>query len=237
MGGKFSFKQFEIQQDQCAMKIGTDGVLLGAWTSIEQNPETILDVGAGTGIIALMMAQREPMAQIDGLELDTEAYVQCVENFEASPWGDRLFCYHASFQEFMEEMDEPYDLIISNPPFYSEGISSGNEARDIARKNEALPFEVLIKGAERLLSVQGQLSVIIPYAQEENIISIGQAVHLYPERITRVKGSQNTDVKRSLIQFSRNKKVCLPTHLTIEVERHVYTKEYEALVKDFYLKM
>jgi tRNA1Val (adenine37-N6)-methyltransferase len=111
---KFSFKKFSIEQDRCAMKVGTDGVLLGAWTPIENNPFSILDIGTGTGIIALMLAQRSNAEQIDALEIDEEAYEQSVDNFN-SPWGDRLFCFHAGLDEFVEEPEDEYDLIISNP--------------------------------------------------------------------------------------------------------------------------
>ena len=113
----FQFKQFKVNQDRCAMKVGTDGVLLGAWVDINTNTKSILDIGTGTGIIALMAAQRSNVQTIDALEIDDEAYEQAVDNFENSDWGDRLFCYHASFQEFVSEIDEQYDLLISNPPF------------------------------------------------------------------------------------------------------------------------
>ncbi|MEO8774064.1 MAG: methyltransferase, partial [Gelidibacter sp.] len=124
MEKQFKFKQFVINQDRCAMKIGTDSVLLGAWTSLDSNPYSILDIGAGTGVLALMLAQRSGAELIDAIEIDDAAYEQCVDNFETSPWGDRLFCYHASLEEFVDELsadetgnDEKYDLIISNPPF------------------------------------------------------------------------------------------------------------------------
>src|SRR5699024_9039145 len=109
MSSLFRFKQFSIQQDRSAMKVGTDGVLLGAWAKIPEDTQNILDIGSGTGLIALMMAQRSPAELIDAVELDDEAYVQAVENFENSPWSDRLFCYHADFSEFSQEMDERYD--------------------------------------------------------------------------------------------------------------------------------
>ena len=114
------------------MKIGTDGVLLGAWTSVENNPFSILDIGAGTGILSLMLAQRSHAQQIEAIEIDGDAYEQCAENFENSPWNDRLFCYHASLLEFVEEVDDTFDLIICNPPFYSEDYKSNdNEASGI----------------------------------------------------------------------------------------------------------
>lgn len=122
----FQFKQFCVKQDQCAMKVGTDGVLLGAWTPLKTNPFSVLDIGAGTGLLSLMLAQRSFAEQIDALEIDESAYEQCVENFENSKWNDRLFCYHAAFDEFVAEMEseEQYDLIVSNPPFYTTSYKS-----------------------------------------------------------------------------------------------------------------
>ena len=117
MNEPFKFKQFSVNQDRCAMKIGTDGVLLGAWTNIENNPESILDIGAGTGVISLMLAQRCFAEVMDAIEIDADAYEQCVENFELSPWGDRLYCYHAGLDEFVDEIEDQYELIVCNPPF------------------------------------------------------------------------------------------------------------------------
>ena len=140
MSKPFRFKQFSVAQDQCAMKIGTDAVLLGAWTGLDSQPNSILDIGAGTGILALIMAQRSTAELIDALEIDADAYEQCVENFETSDWGDRLFCYHASLDEFTEEIEDQYDLIISNPPFYTDTFKTENEVRNQARFEDAMPF-------------------------------------------------------------------------------------------------
>lgn len=236
----FTFKQFTINQDRCAMKVGTDGVLLGAWTPLINNPYNVLDIGAGTGLIALMIAQRCNAEQIDAIEIDEEAYEQCVENFEASPWNDRLFCFHADLNEYTEELfeeEEEYDLIVSNPPFYSENYSSGDEKRDQARFQEALPFDELIESAQALLSDNGIFSVVIPYKEEENFIALAKSVHLFPLKITRVKGTPSSEIKRSLLAFCRLEQNPLIDELIIEIERHNYTEDYKNLTKDFYLKM
>ena len=235
---KFQFKQFSLEQDRCAMKIGTDGVLLGAWTPIEKNPFSILDIGAGTGVIALMLAQRSNAEQIDALEIDEEAYEQSVDNFENSPWSDRLFCFHAGLDEFVEEPEDEYDLIVSNPPFYTDDYKSDNEQRDLARFADAMPFEDLIEAADLLLSENGTFAVIIPFKEEENFLALAKEYELYPLKITHVKGTPTTEIKRSLLAFSRNESVNFPIdELIIETSRHQYTPEYIELTKDFYLKM
>ena len=235
---KFQFKQFSLEQDRCAMKVGTDGVLLAAWTPIKNNPFSILDIGSGTGVIALMLAQRSNAEQIDALEIDEEAYEQSVDNFENSPWSDRLFCFHAGLDEFVEEPEDEYDLIVSNPPFYTEDYKSENEQRDLARFADAMPFKDLIEAADLLLSENGIFAVIIPFKEEENFLAIAAALELYPLKITRVKGTPTTDIKRSLLAFSRNESVNFPIdELIIETSRHQYTAEYIAMTRDFYLKM
>jgi tRNA1Val (adenine37-N6)-methyltransferase len=233
----FKFKQFTIHQDKCAMKIGTDGVLLGAWVNIEHNPNSVLDIGAGTGIIALMTAQRCSAQNIDAIEIDENAYEQCVDNFENSLWSDRLFCYHASLEEFVDEVEDKYDLIISNPPFYSDDYKSNNKQRDLVRFLEALPFEHLLESVSKLLSEEGKFSVIIPFKEEEQFIALASTVNLFPNRILRVKGNPNTEIKRSLLEFSFHKSNVKANELVIETGRHQYTEDYINLTKYFYLKM
>jgi tRNA1Val (adenine37-N6)-methyltransferase len=253
----FQFKQFTVAHDRCAAKIGTDGVLLGAWTSIEHNPDSILDIGTGTGIIALMLAQRSVAQTIDALELDDDAYEQATQNFEESPWGDRLFCYHAHLHEFASEMDEQYDLVVCNPPFYKnpslplaslpKGESTMSESRKKARFQDAMPFELLVGAVLKLLSPGGTFNVIIPYQEKDTFIHLCAQGNLFPKRITRVKGTLTSDIKRCLLEFSylgstqdkfgNSKKTVLSQELVIEKERHSYTPAYVALVKDFYLKM
>lgn len=237
MSKPFKFKEFTIHQDQCAMKVGTDGVLLGAWTSLHKQPESILDIGAGTGLIALQLAQRSIAETIDAIELDDDAYEQCVYNFEASPWGDRLFCYHAGFDEFVDEIDDKYDLIVSNPPFYTEDVASGDESRDKARQSSSLPFDELLQGVSNLLNDNGLFSAIIPFKEEVSFMALASTVGLFPERITRVKGNPDSDFKRSLIEFSFHHTEPIIESLIIETDRHRYTEEYIKLTQAFYLKM
>lgn len=247
MARPFRFKQFTVHQELAAMKIGTDGVLLGAWTNLNHHPDSILDIGTGTGVIALMMAQRSAAELIDALEIDPDAHLQAVENFENSPWGDRLFCYHASLQEFLEEADrileddtEPplqYDLITCNPPFYPDSHSSSSLQRDWARSRAALPFDHLLEGFSKLLTEQGQAALILPREDEDSFIQLAAQFQLYPNRITRVKGTPGSGEIRSLIQLGFQKVNLTPEVLVIEKERHQYTDQYIHLTKDFYLKM
>lgn len=237
---KFRFKQFTIEQDRSAMKVGTDGVLLGAWTSLENNPQSILDIGAGTGLIGLMLAQRSSALQIDALEIDEGAYEQCVENFENSPWADRLFCFHASLDEFADEMEgENYDLIVSNPPYFVPNKREANlpENRKKARFYDSLPFEDLINYATQLLSETGSLAIVIPFAEEEKLIAFAKAKSLFVNRITRVRGTETAPIKRSLLQFSFMERFVVEKELVIEISRHQYTRDFKALVKEFYLKL
>jgi len=219
------------------MKVGTDAVLLGSWTPLVEITNSILDIGSGTGILSLMFAQRSHSESIDAIEIDDDAYEQCVENFEQSQWSDRLFCYHASLLEFTDEIDEKYDLIVSNPPFYSADYKSENLQRDLARYSDALPFDHLLHSVSKLLSKHGMFSVIIPYKEEEIFCDLASKVNLFPHNILHVKGKPSSDIKRSLMVFSFSKKDLKTEELIIETSRHEYTLDYINLTKDFYLKM
>jgi tRNA1Val (adenine37-N6)-methyltransferase len=211
--------------------------LLGAWTPVSESVFSVLDIGAGTGILSLMLAQRCNAEQIDGIEVEEHAFEECVENFENSPWADRLYCYHADFQEFVDEMEgEHYDLIIANPPFYSENSFSPDEARNIARFQSSLPFEHLLESVSLLLSENGVFSAIIPFKDEDNFINLALRFGLFPYKITHVRGNIDTNIIRSLMAFSKTKQNCTKDELAIEISRHQYTEAYQLITKDFYLK-
>ena len=220
------------------MKIGTDGVLLGAWCSLKDNPMKILDIGSGTGLISLMLAQRSNALIIDSVEVENNAHLQTVENFKKSKWSDRLFCYNYTFQEFSKKSeDNKYDLIVSNPPFYTDSFETTNTARNKARFTSSLSFIELIKGVLKTLTRQGNFTTIIPFKEEEAFIFLAKEEKLFINKICRVKGNNTSEIKRSLLTFSFYKKKIHISSLTIEKARHLYTDDYINLTKDFYIKM
>lgn len=233
----FKFKEFIIHQDRCAMKVGTDAVLLGSWVSLDNEPEDILDIGSGTGVIALQLAQRSNAGIIDAVEIDDEAYEQCAENFENSPWSDRLFCYHASLQEYASEIEEEYDLIISNPPFYTSDVKSSDAARNQSRFEDSLPFEHLMVCVSHMLGPDGIFAIVVPRSEEDSLLSLAADHELFPRRICRVKGHADAPEKRSMIEFTYTEQVPVYEELVIEIARHQYTPEYIALTAAFYLDL
>mgnify|MGYP001821107081 FL=1 len=184
-----------------------------------------------------MLAQRSNAEIIDAIEIDDKAYEQCFDNFEQSPWGDRLFCYHASIEEFANEIDDKYDLIVCNPPFYIEDFKASTSARNLARFQDAMPFEDFLNVVSKLLSAEGIFSVVIPFKEEGHFIKLASKVNLFHNRILHVQGNPNSEIKRSLIEFSFAENTVQIETLTIETKRHQYTEEYIQLTRDFYLKM
>ena len=231
----FSFKQFTIKQLKSAAKVGTDGVLLGAWTPIEKNPKQILDIGAGTGLIGLMLAQRSGDAHVTAIEIDALAFEECQENFNLSPWSDRLSCLHGDIKNL--NLNNKFDLIVSNPPFYTETTFAPNVQRNAARNTISLDFGILIEKSVQHLNSKGILALIVPYKEENLILDLAKDHQLHPSKLTRVKGHSNAEVKRSLMAFSREKESFEVTSLVIEETRHQYTTEYRNLTKDFYIKL
>lgn len=230
----FRFKQFTVFQDCCAMKVGTDGVLLGAWTNVN-TCKRVLDVGVGTGLIALMLAQRNPKALIEAIDINDECVLQAQQNVARSPFAHQIDVKHQSFQEFAVATKMRYDLIVSNPPYFQNALKSPNHARSHARHNDSLSFiEIISKGA-LLLEEGGRIALILPHEFKQRIINHATTVGLFANRIANVYPLPHKPAKRLLIEFGHNEEECVEHNLTIEVSRHQYTKEYDALTKDFYL--
>ena len=231
----FKFKQFDVIQQNSSAKVGTDGVLLGAWATLENNPKTILDIGAGTGLISLMLAQRTEKAKIYAIEKDKLAYEECKLNFENSPWNQRLKTILGDIT--LTVFKEKFDLIVSNPPFYQEDYASKDSRRASARHTVDLSFENLFLAINKCISSNGVLCVIIPFKERELLVNLGENIGLFPFKELHIKGNPNADVKRILMAFSHNNVSTEIFYLTIENIRHNYTNEYINLTKDFYLKM
>lgn len=234
MTNNFHFKQFTIAQDIAAMKVGTDGVLLGSWANIN-NVNSILDIGTGTGLIALMLAQRNEKADITAIDIEKTAFEQTIQNFENSKWKNRLNAIHSDLNNFYSI--EKFDLIVSNPPFYNNTFKAENQERNTARQTEHLNFETLLSKTASLLSKNGNACFIIPFSEEENFVLLAKKQQLFLNKKLHIKGNINTEIKRSLLSFSFQETDIKSDILAIEIARHIYTKEYINLVKDFYLKM
>ena len=232
----FQFKQFRIIQDRSAMKVGMDGVLLGAWAD-PSGAERILDIGTGTGLIALMMAQKNNHTQIDAIEVDKEAYDEAVHNIQQSHWSERIHPELCSFQEFAERTNLKYDLIVSNPPFFTNGVKAPVENRAQARHSDSLPLDVLISGAAGLLRENGRIALVLPVESIQEITKLANLNRLYISRLCRVKPNPQKPVFRILIELTNSACTIQESELMIEFEKHHdYTPEYKALTKDFYLK-
>jgi tRNA1Val (adenine37-N6)-methyltransferase len=232
----FCFKQFAIFQDKCAMKVGTDGILLGAWANISDRSQ-ILDIGTGTGLLALMIAQRSQLSNIDAVEIDDDAYRQAKENIENSPWGDRLNIFHAAIQDFASNCSKQYDLIISNPPFFEKGSKSSQKSRNLARHSDSLSQTDILQIALQLLKQNGRLAAIYPTDLANDFLNKAKDFHLFCDRKTYVKPTPKTDIKRILLELSSTQGQTQETTLLVEESKHIYTQDYINLVKDFYLNL
>ncbi len=231
---KFEFKQFSINQSKCAMKVGTDAVLLGAWVETI-DAQKILDIGTGTGVIAIMMAQKSN-ADIVGLDIDASACEQSKENILSSPWPNRVHVYNESLQHFTEHFSSKFDLIVSNPPYFVDAYKSAEEARNQARHTDQLPFIDLVKCAIQLLHPNGRLCIILPTKESVKFRELAATNNLFLTKITHVKTTQYKDEKRQLLQFELiNRKLIEETLVIEQEERHCYSNEYKELTKDFYL--
>jgi tRNA1Val (adenine37-N6)-methyltransferase len=227
----FRFKQFEVRHDRCAMKVNTDGVLLGAWADVAGVKNT-LDIGTGSGVIALMLAQRGIEA-VEAIELDGDAAAQAQENFIASGWAAKLKGYHTAMQQFQPK--GTYDLIVSNPPFFENAYKTPLANRNLARHNDTLPLVDLMAFAAQWLTSEGKLALVLPTDMEAaaNEAALSQGLHV--ASICYVKGTIGGETKRVLLSFGRSNEEPTIAHLAIETAPLLYTDEYRALTNDFYL--
>lgn len=234
MGSKgFTFKQFEINHEGCAMKVGTDGVLLGAWCSC-QSAQRIADVGTGTGLIALMCAQRNSEAKIDAIEIDSAAATCARENVARSAWNDRIEVIESAIQQFSTE--ERYDLIVSNPPYFSETLQSPDPSRATARHNCSLPHRDLIDAAKRLLTPDGRLSIILPADESRRFAMQAVVAGLHLRRRCDIATKKGAAPKRTMSEWSLATGEASIEELTLSAEDGSRSEEYSRLTEDFYLK-
>ena len=229
----FRFKHFAIEDNSTAMKVGTDGVLLGAWADVE-GCKTILDVGTGSGIIAIMAAERNAVAHITALDIDADAIAQAQTNILATPWHNRIACKHFDIKAFASE--KRFDHIISNPPYFVEKPHSPNAQRSLARSAESLPFRVLVESAERLLNVGGKLSVVLP-TESASLFRYEAFERLWLSRLCSVITIAGDAPKRTLMEFIYTDKPLMPRceELVIQQRDGSYGPKYRELTKDFYL--
>jgi len=231
----FKCKQFEIKQDKCGHKVGTDSFLLGAWANVS-NAKRILDIGTGTGILTLMCAQRTK-ATITAIEVEKEAFEQAVENFRNSPWHDRIKYYHTSLERFIQ-VREKYDVIICNPPFFMNAIISPDAKRTLARHAHLLTLFDIVVFAKKRLNTSGHVSLIMPIEHLQYFLDLIKANKWFVHRLTKVYPKIGKDAHRILIEFGKEKRGLEYDELIVESEkRHIYTKKYYELTKDYYLNI
>ena len=232
----FKFKQFTRHQERSAMRVSTDGVLLGAWSRVEKS-NRILDIGTGTGLIAIMAAQRS-LARIDAVELDFGAASEAAFNISLSPWKDRITVYCMDFCRFYDKTTKPvYHHILSNPPYFIDSLLPPDGKREQARHTGTLDYEVLFEGASYLLLPDGKLSLVSPADLQEHLIFIASLYGFYPVRFTYVSGISGKAPKRLLSEWSRARRPLEENAFSIEKRGEGYTLEYIMLTRDFYLKM
>lgn len=232
----FHFKKFSIRQERCAMKVGTDAVLLGAWTST-QGAKTILDIGTGTGIIALMLAQKSN-AVIDAIEIDKCAHEEAEHNVRNSPFADLINVINISLQEFVHKSYRKYDLIVSNPPFFVEASKSFETARNLARHTDySLTFHELINGVDSLLADNGRLCLILPSREGTDFIEKADKNQFLCNKITRIITRKGKTEKRLLLEFSKSGRQTIENDLIILNEDMCYSRDYLELTHDYYLNL
>lgn len=229
----FNFKQFTVNQEKSAFKVGTDGVLLGAYIDVS-GAESILDIGSGSGLVSLMLAQRCE-ADITAIEPDQDSYRQTCENSEHSPWRDRIKVIQTDLQNYYPG-EGRFDLLVSNPPYFNESLKNPDPRKSAARHNDSLSSEELLKGVMRLINDNGRFQLILPYVEGNIFIAEAHLYGLYCNDILKIRPLPGAEIRRLILTFARERKVPAERFLTIEHGRHEYTDDYINLTKEFYLK-
>ena len=227
----FRFKQFSVRHDRCAMKVGTDGVLLGAWGAVEG--KRILDIGTGTGLIALMAAQRNPEADVLGIDIDELAVAQARGNVAESPFNRRIECILQDVLTF--ESEAPFDAILCNPPFFTEDTLPDNRSRALARNNKCLPFPQLIRKVAVLLAENGTFSLIVPSGLAQEIVGLCMEKGLHLIRRCQIHTTTRKPPRRTLLEFSRQNRSCEMLTLRLVADDGTRSQQYQEFTKDFYL--
>lgn len=229
----FQFKSFTIEQNNAKMKVGTDGVLLGAWAKVD-GCKNILDIGTGTGVIAIMLAQRNGSAQVDAVEIDTDTAILATSNAQSCPWNDRIRISTVAIQDY--QSDKGYDLIVCNPPFFTGGTLSSAANRNNVRHTIKLSHSDLLRSVRRLLTPKGRFSVVLPLLEGLRFKEMAESAGLYCTKMTEVKGHIDKSVERLLLTFSKQTSICKVNQIGINKGsgRHEYTDDYIDLVQDFY---
>ena len=231
----FQFKQFSIEDDRCAMKVGTDAVLLGAWVDVSK-AKKILDVGTGCGIIALMLAQRtERDVWIEGIEIEEQDAIQAAENSSLSPWKNRIKVTHQSLQEFKD--GESFDLIVSNPPYFINSQLPPSTDRAKARHTHSLSYQELIDHSTRLLKNEGRLAVVLPYIEGKDFVNLASIRGLICVRQLAFYSRREKPQERWLFEFTFIPQTMVAEQMILHGEGETWSPEYKALTKSFYLKL
>lgn len=229
----FRFKQFQVHHDKCAMKVGTDAVLLGALAGNKDEYSDILEIGLGSGVVSLMLAQRFENAKIEGVEIDQDAFDQASQNAMDSPWAQRLNFKLSDFRMYYKSENRKFDLIVSNPPYFSDHLKSSNAKKNTALHTDSLPFHDLLEGVDKLLSSEGEFWLILPKYEADIFRGIAIKKDFFNHKLIEIKDNKDKNVLRNILSFSKYKKEILCNQVLIKDLRGDYTNEYKNILRDF----
>ena len=231
----FQFKQFSIEDDQSTMKVGTDAVLLGSWIHLEDE-KSILEIGTGSGIISLMLAQRTS-AQIQAIDIDEKSVIQAIHNFQKSPWASQIKVKHCSLSDFTKSESKKFDLIVSNPPFFINSLKSPFKNKNRSKHTDELTYEELAHGIANLLTPKGKASLILPYTESKHFIDIALIENIYLNKQLKIKPKDSKKINRVLVEFSFNKSELEENEIYLREENNEFSEAYKTLSKNYYLNL